>query len=213
MENVAETKDKLLCSAKQEFLCNGFEKASLRTICKNVGLTTGALYFFFENKEELFDCLVKEAASRLKKMMRSFAQTEKEEYLNALRGGGDNHRSDIDHEKALMRYLYANKDTFVLLTSKAQGSSYEGFYCETVQFMERLFGEFVRLYHEKDIVDSATMQNAIHIMVAFRIRAYLEILQSNIPLEEALCQAEIIANYAVGGFENVMKHVKKNNIL
>ncbi len=187
---------------------NGFEKASLRTICKNAELTTGALYFFFENKEDLFDCIVKDSALELKKMMVSFAQTEKAEYQNALSGNNaECPHSDIGHEKALMSYFYTNKDVFVLLTRKAKGSSYEGFYREMVEFMELLFGKFVRLYHGKEVKDSAMMQNAVHCMVTFRINSYLELLQSNISLEEALIQAEIIANYAVGGFENVMRYI------
>ena len=34
----------LLKSGKEQFLAHGFEKASLRTICKEAGLTTGAFY-------------------------------------------------------------------------------------------------------------------------------------------------------------------------
>ena len=53
MKDERETKDKLLISAKQEFLEKGYQKASLRNICKNAGVTTGALYFFFQDKEDL----------------------------------------------------------------------------------------------------------------------------------------------------------------
>ena len=35
---------KLLESAKEEFLSKGFLEASLKTICDNAGVTTGALY-------------------------------------------------------------------------------------------------------------------------------------------------------------------------
>lgn len=49
-----ETKEKLLASAKSEFLKKGYMKASLRKICANAEVTTGALYFFFKDKEDLF---------------------------------------------------------------------------------------------------------------------------------------------------------------
>ncbi|MBR1912577.1 MAG: TetR/AcrR family transcriptional regulator, partial [Treponema sp.] len=58
MDNERETKEKLLQSAKTEFLEKGYTAASLRTICKNAGVTTGALYFFFKDKEDLFASLV-----------------------------------------------------------------------------------------------------------------------------------------------------------
>ena len=48
----------LLDSGKEQFLAHGFEKASLRTICKNAGLTTGAFYSHFAGKDDLFAALV-----------------------------------------------------------------------------------------------------------------------------------------------------------
>ena len=38
-------------SAKEEFLQKGFLDASLQEICKNAGVTTGALYKRFKGKE------------------------------------------------------------------------------------------------------------------------------------------------------------------
>ncbi|MFA8300918.1 MAG: TetR/AcrR family transcriptional regulator [Hyphomicrobiales bacterium] len=40
--------------AKKEFLSKGFQKASLREIAKEVGATTGIIYTYFKNKDELF---------------------------------------------------------------------------------------------------------------------------------------------------------------
>ena len=50
----SETRKQLISSAKAEFTDKGFAKASLRSICKKAGVTTGALYFFFKDKDELF---------------------------------------------------------------------------------------------------------------------------------------------------------------
>jgi len=49
-----ETRRGLLKAAAAEFAARGYEGASLRQICSKAGVTTGALYFFFENKEDLF---------------------------------------------------------------------------------------------------------------------------------------------------------------
>ena len=54
MNDEKETVRKLSDSAKKEFMEKGFMKASLRNICKNAGVTTGALYFFFKDKDALF---------------------------------------------------------------------------------------------------------------------------------------------------------------
>ena len=53
-ENDYEKRRLLIEAAKKEFLEKGYNKASLRTICNKAGMTTGALYFFFDNKEDLY---------------------------------------------------------------------------------------------------------------------------------------------------------------
>ncbi len=53
MDDSKETKERLLESALAEFSEKGYMKASLRKICAGAGVTTGALYFFFNDKEDL----------------------------------------------------------------------------------------------------------------------------------------------------------------
>ena len=53
-----ETKTRLLQSAVLEFSEFGFEKASLRRICSRADVTTGALYLFFEGKEDFFGAVI-----------------------------------------------------------------------------------------------------------------------------------------------------------
>lgn len=50
MGDELETREKLLKSALAEFSEKGYMKASLRKICADAGVTTGALYFFFRKK-------------------------------------------------------------------------------------------------------------------------------------------------------------------
>ena len=58
MSEQNENREKLLECAKKEFLEKGFNKASLRKITSEAGLTTGAVYFFFKDKEGLFGAVV-----------------------------------------------------------------------------------------------------------------------------------------------------------
>ena len=50
----------ILSAAIQEFLEKGFTSASLRNIAKKAGVTTGALYGYYDSKEDLFEALVGE---------------------------------------------------------------------------------------------------------------------------------------------------------
>lgn len=49
-----EVKEKILNSARGEFLEHGYAEASLRVIADKEGLTKGAVYSYFENKDALF---------------------------------------------------------------------------------------------------------------------------------------------------------------
>ena len=45
-------------TAIKHFLRDGFSGASLRSIVKDAGLTTGAFYKYYPTKEMLFDALI-----------------------------------------------------------------------------------------------------------------------------------------------------------
>ena len=58
-----ELNEKILESARSEFLAYGYQDASLRRICRAAGLTTGALYKRYESKMCIRDsarCLCEE---------------------------------------------------------------------------------------------------------------------------------------------------------
>lgn len=61
----------MLQSAQREFLDKGYEKASLRSIAQNAGVTTGALYVRFPNKSALFAALVEPYPAHLLGLFRT----------------------------------------------------------------------------------------------------------------------------------------------
>lgn len=62
--NEPNTQERILEAAQAEFLKRGFQAASLRTIVKTAGVTTGALYGYYASKEALFDALVEDHYKR-----------------------------------------------------------------------------------------------------------------------------------------------------
>ena len=59
------THKKILDCGKNIFKTQGFEKANLRAICKAAGVTTGAFYGHFEDKEALFSELVEPIVNQI----------------------------------------------------------------------------------------------------------------------------------------------------
>ena len=58
---MSETERRILETAKKEFLERGFQGTSMRRIAALAGVTTGALYGYFDSKEKIFDSLVEDS--------------------------------------------------------------------------------------------------------------------------------------------------------
>lgn len=127
MKQDNETKNRLLASAREEFKEKGYFKASLRNICKNAGVTTGALYFFFENKEDLFDAIVGEAFHDIWQIMDEHFADERDQ----MAGGQLAEFPDADDPEhfstaaALIHRMYQQREDILLLLTKSQGTKYE----------------------------------------------------------------------------------------
>ena len=65
------TRQAIIDSASKEFADKGYDNASLRQIVANAKLNTGALYFFFKGKEELFLACLQELFDDVFKIMNS----------------------------------------------------------------------------------------------------------------------------------------------
>ena len=75
-ERRKQTEQKLIESGKAEFLKKGYAKANLRDLCKTAGVTTGAFYFSFANKEALLAAILDPVIADYERMCSMFAQRE-----------------------------------------------------------------------------------------------------------------------------------------
>ena len=135
--NNKETKERLIESALAEFSARGYTKASLRKICADAGVTTGALYFFFKDKEDLFAAIVEQPFNELKSLLLGHFTSEKEMSLSEMyahiEGGHD------ELSAALIHQLYANYDAFMLLLTKSQGTRFECCVDEMVDMTDKTY--------------------------------------------------------------------------
>ena len=69
-----EAHEKIIAAAVREFMIYGFENASMRRIAAEVGLTVGALYRHFPNKEEMFAALVEPTIDELMAKYQAFVE-------------------------------------------------------------------------------------------------------------------------------------------
>ncbi|MFC1489986.1 TetR/AcrR family transcriptional regulator [Candidatus Latescibacterota bacterium] len=60
-----ERRESILSAAQNEFIQNGYESASLNTIIAEAGISKGSLYYYFEDKTDLYLTVLQEAMSEL----------------------------------------------------------------------------------------------------------------------------------------------------
>ncbi len=186
------TREQLLSAAKAEFLRCGYQKASLRKICAAVDVTTGALYFFFKNKEELFARLVGEVAERLLQFVRR--QTDSE-----VNGRGDS----AAYQRELNEYLCENKEIVRILFDCSEGTAYSDFkeqYCA-----EAAKGFY--MYYDK-CGGSAEYRDIMGLIVKMRIQGYIEMLNGDYDMDKMMKFSELMELYGDCGFAGMMKQFK-----
>ena len=68
-----EKQDEIIRTAGEEFADNGYERASLNAIIEQAGISKGSLYYYFENKEDLFSTVVERAAAEVMHQLVGFS--------------------------------------------------------------------------------------------------------------------------------------------
>lgn len=145
MGNDSETREKLLQCAKEEFMEKGFQNASLRQICSKAGVTTGAVYFFFKDKDGLFSALIDETYQGVMQALSRHLHEDMEEDLASYVHKPGDHDPFVEE---LIHALYQNRDAVVLVISKSVGSKYEHAVDEVVTVIESQFGRLAVQYAE-----------------------------------------------------------------
>ncbi len=143
MREDRETRARLIESARAEFLEKGYTRASLRGICADAGVTTGALYFFFEDKEDLFAAIVEKPFEELKALLRAHFTAEKNTPLSEIYEHIDGGHDEI--AVGLIHHIYANYDTFLLLLTKSQGTRFEGAVDEMVDMVDKAYRKMAKI--------------------------------------------------------------------
>jgi AcrR family transcriptional regulator len=64
--------EKILDAAADEFAEKGYEAASINQIIELAGISKGSMYYYFEDKRDLYDTVIKDATERLMEMSGGF---------------------------------------------------------------------------------------------------------------------------------------------
>lgn len=198
MERDKKTKQILTECAKREFIEKGYMKASLRNICKEAGVTTGALYFFFKDKDELFDSVVGGPLQELFVVISTHFNKELQQA--GPKGGGL--EADFKAANDILTTIFKYKEEFELVLNRAQGSQYENI-VDTI--VEQLYKYYLEIYWRMKQYNSAKQLKkedkfVVHWIAHDHIDIFIHFLTHCKDEKEAREQLRIMFNYMIGGW-------------
>ena len=197
-----EMHDKILKAATAEFLEYGFENASMRRIAGEVGLTVGALYRHFANKEEMFAALVEPAINELMIKYNEFYEQGCE-----IMKYGDVHKLWNDSEsetKWLMAFVYDHLVQFRLLITRSQGTRFENFVHDMAQLEERSTLEYFERMKQYGMTVRKISKQEFHMLVTANVSALFETVIHDFSREEAMHYAETLDTFFSAGWKKIL---------
>ena len=186
------SKELIIRAGKQEFLKYGYKGASLRHICKQAGVTTGAFYFQFENKEQLLDEILRPVITYFSAMVQKSTMEEFE---------GES--SSADGDEQMLEMLWNYKEECQILLEGTAGTAYEKVFEELQEGLRQGFLLFFGKYGISDVDEKL-----LDVIVRMRVESYLTIIRKEYTLEETKKLARRIGVYCDAGFEALVRQLK-----
>lgn len=154
---------RILESAKKEFLADGYEKASLKAICENAGITTGALYKRYKGKEDLFCAVVADTVADLKGVVKQRCAIPVEELSD------EELVTAWEMNESMLwwfRFLHERRDGFLLLIKCSDGTRYTNFQHDWVETMTGKSYEYFLEAKKRGLTRTTISRDEMHILLS-----------------------------------------------
>ena len=181
----------------KEFVEKGFQKASLRSIARAAGVTTGAFYGYYDSKEKLFDKLAGEAAEELKKIFEE--PTEYPEGANKKIIISEFQKAEVGKMTKLTKYSFDNQKAILLLVNGATGTKYENIFHELTE---------ISTMHTMNLMERIdyypVSSEFVHIVISGMFKSFCELIEHNITRCEAGSAMKILGEFYVAGWTKIL---------
>ena len=182
---------RILESARKEFLSKPFDQVSLREICAQANVTTGAFYKRYKNKEELFDAVVAPTLALVAKYSDqresiSYDRLSAKELQLIWELTPDTQRETID-------MLYDNYDGFRLLLCHAEGTRHANFIHDFVNDVTARSYRFIEETHRRGIIDDVIDEEELHMLLTAYWSTMFEPIVHGLPRKKAIQHSNIVA--------------------
>ncbi|MDO4280702.1 MAG: helix-turn-helix domain-containing protein [Peptococcaceae bacterium] len=179
------TLEKIRAAAMAEFTDKGFMDASLRRIAKEAGVTTGALYGYFKNKEALFAALVGEEyhfiLDSYTAAQRAFAELPEESQPELMGTASD------DCMREILRYALSPEHlpAMQLLLFGAEGTAFAHLLEEMVDIEVQSTEDYMQVLAHLGRPAPTIDPQLEHMLTTGMINMFFEIIRHELPLAQA----------------------------
>lgn len=190
-----DTRDKLIRAAAQEFARHGYNGASLRQICASAGVTTGALYFFFKNKEDLFKTVIAPVAEPMASLFEGSGEHGAVQLLAAA-GTHDDAGEAAREVRRFLGLCYERRSLVQIMVGNRDCSAMQAVLDE----MAASLAVGIREFLEQD-ERSSEMWDAFVVewLADVALRSVMEILEADDDLDDARRHMAVVAKFVRGG--------------
>lgn len=202
-EKTENTRQNILNTALKHFLEHGFAGASLRSIVKDAGLTTGAFYKYYPTKEALFDALIDPYVEELYRIydsvlekFQSLPPEKQTENMASTAGNG------MDQ---MVNYVYDHYDNFKLLLRCSDNEKYGDMIHNLVNREMRSSEQYAEEMRRagKDIPEIS--DSLCHMIYSGFFSAIFQIIEHDMNRETAIENVGKLKKFYTGGWERIWK--------
>ena len=188
--------DGIIQAAYSEFLAYGFQKASVHKIAEKAGVTTGAIYTRYKNKDALFASLLQDFFGTMKTLFTPIA----EEYEKAKHSAQpeDILRAINAEERIYFQLLIGHYDDCSLFFCRSDGSSVETMLHELMdQKAEQTVEFFSQLYGKKPNAD------AIRLLMGAQFWYFRQLLDKHLEEDEMFACLQAVLDFTNAGWRQL----------
>lgn len=192
----------LLESGKQEFLAKGFQGASLRSIAASLGVTTGAIYRYYSDKEALFDALVEGPAQtlveRYRETQQSFSSLPLERQLSSLP------EISSDGQMWMIQHIYDNFEAFKLISCCSTGTKYEHYIDTLIEIEVNDSRVLIDRMTEAGLPVHPIDDDLIHIVASALFSGMFEPVRHDMPQDKAAEYMNSLKDFYSAGWFRIL---------
>lgn len=185
----------LLKSGKQQFLAHGFDRASLRVICRNANVTTGAFYSHFDKKEDLFCAIVEPTVSAFRELFDTAAGRETVDLGSA------------EMELRSITFARAHRDEYRLLLDCADGTKFAGFRKWLTE--DCFYPKYQALFDRS--AGKPVDPSLVRIILHMKLDEYTDLIYGDYTEEEVHRLVDRISVFSRTGFQALMRLLREEN--